>query len=865
MNGQAGKLNSTEWTGIPANLRCEYMITPLGIDKTAPKLSWVTESTGTDVVQTAYRIIVAADRSNIVNLIGDLWDSRKIDSSAQNAILYCGPRLASKSRYWWKVKIWDREGNESPWSDATYFETGMFTSEDWKCRWFNCEYPNSPTAIYYERREFSTRGNEGISQARVYIGATGSKANAYELRINGVKVGEDLISPGQTHFTRGMYRTFDVTDLLCSGTNAIGIMHARKVIFHLDIRYSDGTSKIIVSDHTWKRLKKGPYIALRYAGGSISEGKGETYDARLEPDGWDLPGYKDTSWGRPILDTGPLLLTAQLQSIKEIQEIKPVSVVSLEENTHIVDFGQNLFGTLCLTAQGEAGTRVTLRYAEVLHPDGTINAGSIEAGWLAEPQSQYDEYILKGTGEETYQPRFSCHGFRYVEISGYPGNLTADRITAKAVHSDILNGSAFTCSNDLLNKLQHSAVWSFRSNLVSVPMDCPSRERQGWLGDAHCHSEADCFNFDMAAFYDKWFDDISDSQLENGIVPLISPSEGHEYVLDMPWVSAVILIPWDYYMAYGDKPFLLKHYDLMKRCLNVFRNHLDSDYLLQNSLVFGDWFGSAADISGLYLATAYYYRCLVLLSRISEELGFIDDMALYTGLALKVKEGINKAFLKEGRYYDNNSQTVNALALYLGFVPEASQAAVLDSMVEDIVSCKTMTVGCLGAEAILAALAENGRNDIAYGLATNTNKGCWGYWIKEYASTTALESFSDNNSSNNHAFLIGGLGSWFYKHLAGISPVQPGYGTIQIKPYIPEDMSHVNAQIRTVRGTVRSSWQQSSAGLVMNITIPPNATADVYVPFVDLEGRVLREGKYAMYSVGSGNHSFRAEVEKGTV
>ncbi|NQX59957.1 alpha-L-rhamnosidase [Paenibacillus qinlingensis] len=866
-------IKATEHRGIITKLRCEYFITPLGIDKPQPKLSWEMESTGAEFKQTAYRIIVASDKPNIDNHIGDMWDSHKVTSNIQNAVIYNGSNLASKSRYWWKLKIWDQHGNESPWSEETYFETGMFKPEDWQCRWFNSEYPNSPTAIYYERREFVTNSNARISAARAYIGATGSKANAYELRMNGFKVGEDLISPGQTHFKRGMYRTYDVTDFLNSGPNVLGIMHTRKVIFHLDIRYTDGTSEIITSDHSWKRLKKGPYVALRYAGGSISEGKGETYDANLEPDGWDMTGYDDSLWGRPIPESGPMLLTAQLQPIKCINELKPVSISNDQEDTYVVDFGQNMFGTLCLTVKGTAGTKVTLRYAENINPDGSINPGSIEAGWLAETQPQYDEYVLKGIGEELYQPKFSCHGFRYVEVSGYPGNLTADRITAKVVHNDILNGSEFNSSNVLFTSLQHSAVWSFRTNLVSVPLDCPSRERQGWLGDAHCHSEADCLNFDMAAFFDKWFDDISDCQLENGMVPLICPSEGHEYSLDMPWVSAVIFIPWDYYLAYGDKAFILKNYSLMTRCLSSFRNHLDSSYLLQNSLMFGDWFGSIKDISKPFLATAYYYRCLVLLSKMAGELGYIDDMALYLGLAIQVKEGINRAFLKEDRYYDTNSQTANALALYLGFAPDACKANVLDSLVEDILTRETMTVGCLGAEAILAALAENGRNDIAYNLANNTNKGCWGYWIKEYASTTALESFADNRSSNNHAFLIGGLSAWFYKHIAGISPTKPGYEKIRIKPYIPNDMNSASAQIQTIRGMVKSSWQKSSTHLEFKITIPPNSIADVYVPSDDLEsikyengifscdfskeGSVRREGNFTIYAVGSGDHYFK--------
>ncbi len=836
-----------EGTGVPARLRCEYCTNPLGVDQPDPRLSWEMEGTEDGYVQSAYRILVTLGPDTV-------WDSGKVASSRQNAVPYSGAKLQSKSRYVWKVKTWDRHDGESPWSEGAFFETGLFRAEDWGCRWFNCEYPNSPTAVYYERREFFVRGDVPLAAARVYIGATGSKSNAYVLRVNGAQAGDDRISPGQTHFKRGLYRTYDVTGSLRPGSNAVGILHTRKVIFRLELRYEDGSTDAIVSDASWKRLKKGPYLALRYPGGSISEGKGETYDARLEPEGWDLSGYDDSSWGRPITDQGPLMLTGQLQPIRCIEGRSPVSITRPLPNTYVVDFGQNLFGAVRLTVTGQAGTRITLRYAEILGPEGRIDPGTTEAGWLAEPQPQYDEYILRGREEEVYEPRFSFHGFRYAEVTGYPGELDAGRITAQVIHNDILNGSAFACSHALLNRLQHAAVWSFRTNLVSVPMDCPSRERQGWLGDAHCHSEADLLNFDMGAFYDKWFDDISDSQLENGMVPLICPSEGHEYSLDMPWAAAVVLIPWDYYMAYGDKAFLRKHYPLMKRCLGSFEPHLDRNDLLQNSLLFGDWFGSAKDISPVFLATAYYYRCLVLMGRMGEVLGYPDDTALYSRLAFKVQAGINAAYLKEGQYYDTNSQTANALALYLGFVPEGCIPAVLNSLVEDILARETLTVGCLGAEAILAALAENGRNDIAYYLAANTNPGCWGYWIREYGATTALESFHDNRSSNNHAFLIGGLSAWFYKHLAGISPLSPGYERIRIRPYIPEDMNSAYARIHTVRGTVQSSWHRIGSKLVLQVTIPPNAAAEVHLPSGG------KERQPVLYTVGSGQHEFAVEV-----
>ncbi|WP_217592059.1 family 78 glycoside hydrolase catalytic domain [Cohnella sp. GbtcB17] len=846
--------NSATASDVPTNLRCEYRTAPLGIDKPRPKLGWETAGDEPDFRQQAYRIVVASSLSYIDEDFGDLWDSGKVELNEQNAILYGGAALKPATRYWWKVKVWNERGRELDWSEAASFETGLFTIEDWGCGWLNAEYPNSPTAVYYERTTFELKQDARVASARAYIGATGSKANAYELRINGAKVGEDLLSPGQTHFRRGLYRTHDVTDLLVAGVNAVGIMHTRKVIFRLDVRYDDGSVDTIVADHTWKRLKKGPYTALRYAGGSISEGKGETYDARLEPVGWDLPGYDDAAWGGTIPDSGPLLLTAQPEPILCMAEIRPVAVAGFASGKFVVDFGQNLFGTLSLAVEGPAGTRITLRYAERLGPDGGIDSGSIEAGWLAEAQPHYDEYLLRGEAEETYQPRFSCHGFRYVEVAGYPGALTADRIVAKVVHNDLLNDSAFACGSELLNRLHHGAVWSFRSNLVSVPMDCPTRERQGWLGDAHCHSEADLLNFDMAAFYEKWFDDIADCQLDNGIIPLICPSEGHEYALDIPWVSAVVFIPWEYYMAYGDKAFLSKHYSMMKRCLDVFKLRLDRDGVLQGSVLFGDWFGQSKDISKPYLASAYYYRCLTLFSKIANVLGYRADSAAYAERASRVRDGINAAYLKNGESYDNGSQTANALALHFGFVPEAHKANVLGSLVADIRSRGTMTVGCLGAEAILAALADNGRNDVAYELATNTRQGGWGYWVEKYGATTAFESFADDRSSNNHAFLVGGLDAWFYKHLAGISPVKPGYGEIAIKPFVPGGLAHASGQVRTVRGLVKSGWRKKDGALELEVEIPPNATANVHVPSDE------RGQDYTIYAVGSGRHRFTSMI-----
>jgi alpha-L-rhamnosidase len=338
--------------------------------------------------------------------------------------------------------------------------------------------------------------------------------------------------------------------------------------------------------------------------------------------------------------------------------------------------------------------------------------------------------------------------------------------------------------------------------------------------------------------------------LANGVVPLICPSEGHEYAFDMPWASAVVFIPWDYYMAYGDQAFLAKHYAMMKRCLDVYATRLDGRGLLQDSVLFGDWFGQSKDIAKPYLASAYYYRCLSLFSRIAGVLGERADAAAYEAMADRVKAGINAAYMMEGGRYDNDSQTANALALRFGIVPNAERQAVLNRLVSDIRSRRTMTVGCLGAAAILEALADNGRNDIAYELAVNTRQGGWGYWVETYGATTAFESFADDRSSNNHAFLIGGLDAWLYKHLAGISPAKPGYEEIAIKPFIPRDLTHASAQVHTVRGMVASSWQKKGAELDLRITIPANATAKVHLPS-EQPGQT-----WTVCAVGSGDHRF---------
>lgn len=512
------------------------------------------------------------------------------------------------------------------------------------------------------------------------------------------------------------------------------------------------------------------------------------------------------------------------------EEVKPLRIIKRDDNRTIIDFGRNLSGFVRLSAKGRAGTSIKIKYAETLDENGEVYTKNY---W----KENYNIFTLRGEGLETWQPTFMYTGFRYVEITGYPGELTENNIRSCFIHSDIKSLSHFECSSEDLNKIYSCAKASILSNRVNFPTDCPGRERRGWTADAFAVSEAESIMFDVLKFYYKYFDDIADCQRGSGWIPVELPVTTSPNV-DVLWPCACILIPWDLYMTYGDKDFLKRYYKVMKNFLHFISAISDENHMFDEdkNVTFGDWLADPAASKG-FLATSYYYRCVSLFSKITQVLEVKEDAKKYELLAASIKKSFNKRFLKyenERYYYDNNSQSANAHALFFDLVPSELKKNVFESLVDRIEADGTNTNGFLGTMCLLPVLTENGRPELAYRLISSKKYGSWLYMIEKFDLTALGEHYDLSKLdifSYNHAFLGGSVCSWFYKHLAGILPLKPGYSEICIRPYIPDQIDYVSAKIQTVIGLVESKWIRNSNGEIqMTVKVPPNSMTIVYVP-----------------------------------
>ena len=885
--------------GMPTNLLCEYVSNPLGIDVPQPRFSWVLNHSKRREFQSAYRLVVASDQTDLDTHRGDKWDSGKVVSGQSINVVYGGMPLESRRTYYWKVCVWDKEGKASPWSKTATFETGFLKSQDWRGRWiegknygeFTLSDPVQGTARvalgYLLRKELSVE--KDIARARAYISGLGY----YELRINGSKVGKRVLDPAWTDYKkRVLYSTYDVTKYLKKDRNAIGIMlgNARytkiygydspKAIFELHIELTDGTSRNVESDNTWKATQS-PVL-------SNDIYNGETYDARLERSGWDDPHYDDSDWDVARIAEEPggrLISQATFPPIKVTKIIQPLKIASPKLEIYVYDFGQNFSGWVRLSLSGPRGTKVSLRYAELLDEEGMINTIP-NMGAKAT-----DIYILKGEGKEIYEPRFTYHGFRYVEITGFPGTPTLGSIEGRVVHSAVEPTGGFICSNSLINSIHKNVLWGQLSNLMSIPTDCPQRdERMGWMGDAQLVAEEAIYNFAMAGFYTKWLEDIRDSQAEDGSVPDVVPPYWSIYPADPAWGTAYVVIPWYLYQYYGDRRILEKCYSGIKRWVEFLAGKA-TDYILSYSK-YGDWCPPAhikpVDTPGELTSTWYYYHDTLILSKIAHILGKSDEAKKYSQLSSKIKEAFNKKFLKDD-HYATGSQTCNVLPLFLDMVPEDKQKAVLKNLIDDIIvthGCHLNT-GIVGTRYILDVLTKYGRVDIAYKLAVQTTYPGWGYMLREGATTLweRWEYLADGGMNSHNHIMFGSIDAWFYKVLAGINidPAGPGFAGIIIKPYVVGDLDYVSASVRTMRGMISSSWKKSDHSLALNITLPVNTQAKVGVPRVKLGNVTIKESgkavwenssylggiagitgasedeEYVTFEVGSGSYSFVVE------
>lgn len=889
------------------DLRCEYKTDPIGIDVLNPRLSWKISSPFRGTIQAAYEIR-AGEKVEFLDEPDQLiWNTGKILSDSSIHVPYSGPVLKSRRRIYWQVRIWDNKNNLSPWSDPAYWEMGLLEQSDWTAHWIGSSIDENKTESNPSpllRKEFTIQGE--IILARMYVTSLG----LYEIEMNGHKVGDQVFTPGWTSYdNRLQYQTYDVTNRLRSGSNAIGAVlgdgwyrgylgfsgqkniYGEKLalLLQLYIQYKDGTSEIIRSDESW-RSSTGPILMSDIY-------NGEKYDARLEKPGWSQPDFEEKDWaGVKIIDHPKNILVSPAgPPVRKIKELKPREIFTTPSGEKVVDFGQNMVGWVRLKISGPAGTTVTLHHAEVLDSEGNLYTDNLRAA------EQRVIYTLKGEGDEVYEPHFTFQGFRYIAVEGFPGELSLDNLTGIVIHSDFPISGDFECSNPLINQLQQNIIWGLRGNFLDVPTDCPQRdERLGWTGDAQVFAGTACFNAETAAFYTKWLKDLSADQQQNGAVPHVIPNalthkEGQGFSASAGWADAAVVVPWTVYLCYGDKRILKQQYPSMKGWVDYMAKKAGESYFWNTDFTFGDWLAFNTDRSDYPGATtdknlisqAYFAYSTSLLSRIASILGKNQDAVFYAELWEKIRNVFLDEFVTLNARLSSNTQTAYSLALGFNLLPDDIRDKAAERLAADVNSFKHITTGFLGAPLICFALSRNGYLDEAYMLLNRQEYPSWLYPITKGATTIWERwdgikpdgSFQDPGMNSFNHYAYGAIGEWLYRTVAGIeiNPENPGYKHTIIQPKPGGGLHYARAKTNSMYGLIHSEWQIINDTFRLTVTIPPNTYATVHLPNAKKDNVKERENplfsaegikstKYlkeeAVVEIGSGQYIFTYPYEE---
>ncbi len=883
----------------PFDLQCEYAVDPVGIDARKPRFNWLLRAEARGQDQSAYQILIASSEANLLAGDGDRWDSGRVVSSDMAYVEYGGAALESNERCWWAVRVWDGDGNASGFSAPAMFSLGLLEASDWQGGWVGAA--DSSISAPLLRREFTL--DRPVRRATVHMSGLGYG----ELYVNGAKVGQSVLDPGNTYYnndqpialgSRVLYVSHDVTELLQPGANVFGVMLGHgwysaeedippspshrtpygdrpKLLLQAIIEYADGRKVSIVSDGEWKTAP-GPITYNDF-------NNGERYDARLEEVGWDSPGYDDAGWQQAVgVDAPGGALVAQSMPPTRVIETRPaVAMTSPGEGVYIFDLGQTITGWCRLRVRGPAGAAVTLRHGTCLHADGTLDArsnlcnapdseedyrqGTGRDGGVHHCARQTDSFTLRGSGAEVWEPRFTLHSFRYVEVTGYPGVPTPKSVEGRVVHTAVGTESRFRCSDELFNRIHSNVHWTLRGSFQSISQDAADRsERVAWLGDPGFIAEDYLYNFESASFWAKWLEDIADAQNEEGDIPVVAPLHWREtmdaYLRWMDWASTYPIFVWQAYRHYGDGRVLARHYRPLKRMI-AFYSALADGHIMRHGL--GDHMEPQTDGSSSFkplhtpmtlTSTAYYQHCVWVLAQAARVLGEEDDAVRYGALAGAIKEAFNREFMDaESNQYGGGSQTANAVALHLDLVPTERAAAVVANLIEDIRVRHHghLTTGIIGTAALENALPRYGQAEVMAELMSQTTFPSWGEQIAKGA-TTVWESWNgdpeEELSLNMKMFCSTEV--FFYRTLAGISPASPGYRTIAVSPSVVGGLTEVEAVVKTQAGAVAVAWQRDTGEFNMQVTVPVNTTAEVGVPKLGLDAVAVSEGGRPIWEAG---------------
>ena len=864
------------------------------LDTNEPRFSWNYESDAKNVKQTSYRIIVASTLDGALKGFGDLWDSDVINSDRMLYIPYEGKPLQSRDKVFWKVFAtlsYDKNKTVSVESDVKSFEISLLNSSDWHAKWIGHDFDDdilvgkTRVAARYLRKEFIL--GENIAEARLYVSGLGQ----YSAYINGVEVAPDeLLKPALSDYRKRVYfNTFDVTEMLKNGDNAIGVTLAGgrftamrynaanpdydftdnvlhfgtpRMILQLEITYQDGCKSLIVSDESWKITNRGP---IR----TSNEYDGETYDENYELGDWTLPNYDDNSWFDAEPCRGDVHIVSALTpqpnpNIKVQDTLTPISFFKKGENW-ILDMGQNMVGVLQINLNGQQpGDTVTLRFAENLYPDSTLDVRNLRGAEAT------DHYIVKTCHGASLQwkPMFTYHGFRYVAIQGLRDIPNPTNFHGLVFYDEMQTTGTFETSNEILNAVYRNAFWGIRGNYRSMPTDCPQRdERMGWTGDRATGCYGESYIFDNHLLYAKWLDDGEDCQLDNGSISDVFPPYWRNYTNSMTWPGAFITVADMIYTRFGDNEPIRKHYDAMKKWLNFMKNKYMFDGIMMRDQ-YGDWCMPPESPELIHsrdkdrrtraavISTPYYCYLSGKMAKFAEILGLTDDAEYFKNEVSATTEAYNSKYLNHQIWrYDNNTVTANILPLFFGMVPKGHEDDVFENIVnrtEDLHDGHVST-GVVGIQFLMRTLTEYGRGDLALQIAANDTYPSWGYMVRNGA-TTIWELWNGNTAdplmnSGNHVMLLGDLILWEYEYLGGIRALEPGYKKIQLKPYPIDGLDFVNCAYNSVSGRIESNWKRHGNRFEWEITIPANTEAEVWIP--------TKKG-YKIKTLGSGKYMFKS-------
>lgn len=884
--GCAG-LSAKESSVAVSAMQCEYLTDPLGIDTPSPRLMWKLASDAPGACQRAYRVSVASSPERLAAGTPDVWDSGKTKSGDQMVEFTPSSPLQSHRRYWWSVEIWDGGGAKSV-SPAAWFETGKMSSGDWDAQWITDGYDRNYRPAPMFRREFTA--GSGIVSARAYVCGLGY----YEMFLNGERVGDHLLDPGYTDFSkRVLYVTYDVTDRLTSGENCVGFVlgggwynnrtptvwnfqkapwrDRQRLLCELRIAYGDGTTQIVRSDGSWK-TSTGPLLYDNLYTGVI-------YDARLEQPGWNRTGFDDSAWSAASVTRAPApVVEAQTMApVRAAATVPAVSFVKLDDTTYVYDLGINFAGVARLKVKGPAGTKVSMRHGEMLDGEGRVDQRNINMHLRpvdsATEISQYDVYILKGDGVETFTPPFTYHGFQYVEVTtSVPLELSQGSVEGVVMHSDVRPVGDFRCSNELLNKIFDISKRSYLSNLFGIPTDCPHREKNGWMADGYMVQEAGMINYDSRNIYAKWVRDMIDAQEANGNVPGIVPTS---WAWDSNWAgpmwdAAIFIVPKLLYEYTGDVRAMQEIYPAAVRYLQYLKTRETDKGTIDHGL--GDWLFYKAQTPVDFMATCFYYWDNRMMAEMARLTGRVGDAAPYLAKAEELKELINREFFNaDDVSYSNRTQLSYALPLYVGIVPEEYRKELAANLERSLAANGySLDFGFIGSLVVPQVLTDYGYADAVYRLATKTTLPSWGYWIEQCGATSLFETWdvmrNIGDASRNHPSM-GAISAWMYKALCGINvdPADPAFRHVNIRPNFVDGLTWAEASYDSQRGTIRSGWRREGGRIVLDVQLPPNVTATVTLPAAAsaTDGRGSRKGirkektaSGAAYRIGSGTYRF---------